>query len=114
MFRDPSKTQRYEDIFIYPFASLHTSVANNSRQTRDPILFNINKTYHNLARLMLSFKITKLSGHTIAVNDNNGIVDGSHSFISKISFNINGGEVYDCNHVNHCTNIRNLIDYTPA
>ena len=62
----------------------------------------------------MSFKITKLTGNNIATNDANGIVSGADKFIKKIGFSINGREVYDCSHANHCTNIINLIDYTPS
>ena len=33
----------------------------------------------------------------IAVNDHNRIVNGSHSFINKLSIIANGREVYSCN-----------------
>lgn len=62
----------------------------------------------------MSFKLTKLTGNNVVVNDNNGIVSGAHSFVKRISFSINGKEVYDCNDANHCVNIKNLIDYTPS
>lgn len=44
----------------------------------------------------MSFKLTKLTGANINVNDNNGIVNGAHSFIKNISFSINGGQLYKC------------------
>ena len=62
----------------------------------------------------MSFKVTKLTGNNIATNDNNGILNGSHSFVKKISFSINGREVYDCKEANQCVNIKTLIDYSPS
>ena len=32
----------------------------------------------------MNFKLTKLNGNNIAANDNNGIVNGAHSFVKKI------------------------------
>lgn len=65
------------------------------------------------AKILISFKLTKLNGNNIAANDNNGILNGAHSFV-KNQFNINGREVYDCDEANHCVHIKNLIDYTPS
>ena len=63
------------------------------------------------ARLSMNFKLTKLDGNPIALTDNNGIVNRSNSFIKKISFSINGREVYQCNHANHVVNIKNLLEF---
>ena len=63
------------------------------------------------ARLSLYFKLTRLNGVEILINDGNGIVNGSSSFIKKISFIINGKEVYRCNYANHVVNIKNLLNY---
>ena len=63
------------------------------------------------ARLSLYFKLTRLNGIRILSNDGNGIVNGSSSFIKKISFSINGKEVYRCNYANHVVNIKNLLNY---
>ena len=63
------------------------------------------------ARLSLYFKLTRLNGIAILSTDRNGIVNGSSSFIKKISFIINGKEVYRCNYANHVVNIKNLLNY---
>ena len=81
------------------------NAANNSYQKRDVIKFFVNKTsldWYN-ARLLMNFKLTALNGKLVRVNDNNGMVNGAHSFIKKISFSINGREVYDCNYANQVT-----------
>ena len=36
------------------------------------------------AKILMSFKLTKLNGNNIAANDNNGIVNGAHSFVKKL------------------------------
>ena len=54
------------------------------------------------------------NGGNIAVNDHNGIVNGSYSFLKHFAIKFNGKKVYDCNDENHAVNITNLLDYSPA
>lgn len=86
-FRRPENYKRYKDIFVYPMQRIETRVANNEYQDGDSYTFIRNKEYSNLdwfnARILMSFKLKKLTGNNIAVNDNNGIVNGAHSFIKK-------------------------------
>ena len=99
-------------FFFYPEQPLDNP-ANNSYQKRDVIKVFVNKTsldWYN-ARLLISFKLTALNGNLVRVNDNNGMVNGAHSFIKKISFSSNGREVYDCNYANQVINIKNLLEY---
>ena len=49
---------------------------------------------------------------TIAVDDHNGIVNGSHSFINNLDVKVNGRKVYDCNDANHAVIIKNLLEYS--
>ena len=53
-------------------------------------------------------------GGNIAVNNHNGIVNGSYSLLKHFDIELNGKKVYDCNDANHAVNIKNLLDYTPA
>ena len=63
----------------------------------------------------MDFKVNKLAdGENIAANDHNGIVNGSNSFIEKLSILANGREVYSCNYANHVENIKNLLEYNPS
>ena len=48
------------------------------------------------------------------IDDHNGIVNGSHSFINNFKVNLNGKKVYDLNDANHCVNIKNLLEYSPS
>lgn len=76
---------RYEEVFFYPEGNLDNP-ANNSYQKRDVIKFLVNKKsldWYN-ARLLISFKLTLLNGNLVRVNDNNGMVNGAHSFIKKL------------------------------
>ena len=66
------------------------------------------------ARLSMYFKLTKLIGRNVIIDDKNGIVDGASSFVKKISFSINGKEIYQCNSANHVVNIKNLIEYNTS
>ena len=50
----------------------------------------------------------------VAVADHNGIVNGSNSFIQKLSIQANGREVYSCNYGNHVVNIKKLLEYNPS
>ena len=103
---------RYEEVFFYPEQPLDNP-ANNSYQKRDVIKFFVHRKsldWYN-ARLLISFKLTALNGNLVRVNDNNGMVNGAHSFKKKISFSINGREVYDCNYANQVINIKNLLEY---
>ena len=63
----------------------------------------------------MDFKVNKLAnGGNIAVDDHNGIVNGSNSFIEKLSILANGREVYSRNYANHVVNIKNLLEYNPS
>ena len=90
--------------------------ANNNYQTRDNFKFVVDREsfdWYN-ARLSLYFKLTKLTGQNGNINDKNGIVNAASSFIKKISFSINGKEIYQCNSVNHVVNIKYLIEYNTS
>ena len=53
------------------------------------------------ARISLDFKVNLLAnGGNIAVNDHNGIVNGSYSFLKHFDIKLNGKKVYDCNNAN--------------
>ena len=43
-----------------------------------------------------------------------GIVNGSNSFIEKLTILANGRDVYSCNYANHVVNIKNLLEYNPS
>ena len=87
--------------------------SNNNYQNRGNFKFVVDGKsldWYN-ARLSLYFKLTKLTGRNVIINDKNGIVNGASSFIRKISFSINGREVYQCNYANHVVNIKNLLEF---
>ena len=64
---------------------------------------------------VLDFKVSLLAnGGNIAINDHNGIVNGSYSFWKHFDIKLNGKKVYDCNEANHAVNIKNLLDYSPS
>ena len=62
----------------------------------------------------MNFKLTKLTGRNVIINDKNGIVNGVSLFVKKISFSINGKEVYQCNSANQVVNIKNLLEYNAS
>ena len=67
------------------------------------------------SRLSINFKVDKLADHA-ALNliDFNGIVNGSNTFIKKLSVTANGRQVYDCDYANHFVNITNWLEYNPS
>ena len=62
----------------------------------------------------MDFKVKTYGPANIAVNDHNGIVNGSNSFIKKLTILANGKEVYSCNEANLVANIKNLLEYNPS
>ena len=107
-FRNPKYLERYEDVVYDLEQSLDTAPANNASQTKTGLRFVADNTgettpfdWYN-ARLSMDFKVNKLAnGANIAVADHNGIVNGSNSFIQKLSIVADGREVYSCNYANH-------------
>ena len=87
--------------------------SNNNFQNRGNLKFVVDGKsldWYN-ARLSMYFELTRKDGFNVTINDKNGIVNEASSFIKKISFSINGREVYECNSANHVVNIKNLLEY---
>ena len=120
-FRNPKYLDRYEDVVYDLEQTLDSAPANDAHQTKTGLRFVADNTgestpfdWYN-ARLSMDFKVNKLAdGGNIAVDDHNGIVNGSNSFIEKLSILANGREVYSCNYANHVVNIKNLLEYNPS
>ena len=121
-FRNPKYLERYEDVIFDLEQGINTAdPANKAAQVRAPNLkFIADNTeeatpfdWYN-ARMSMDFKVTPLAGGNMAVADRNGIVNGSNSFIKKLTILANGKEVYSCNEANHVANIKNLLEYSPS
>ena len=121
-FRNPKYLERYEDVIFDLEQGINTAdPANNAAQVRAPNLkFIADNTgeatpfdWYN-ARFSMDFKVTTLAGGNLAAEDHNGIVNGSNSFIKKLTILANGKEVYSCNEANHVANIKNLLEYPPS
>lgn len=120
-FRNPKYLERYEDVVFDLEEALETAPANNAYQTRTGLRFVADNTgevtpfdWYN-ARLSVDLKVELLTnGGNIAVNDHNGIVNGSITFIEKLSILANGRDVYSCKYANHCVNIKTLLEYNPS
>ena len=52
------------------------------------------------SRISVDLNVQKMNNTNIAVEDRNGIVNGSHSLIKDIDVKLNGRKVYDCNDAN--------------
>ena len=86
---------------------MKTLVADNTGETTPFDWYN--------SRLSIDFKVDKLVDHAaLTLTDHNGIVNGSNTFIKKLSVTANGRQLYDCDYANHCVNIKNLIEYNPS
>ena len=95
-FRD--HVEGYEDL-VFDLEQPLIIPTNNNYQYRGNCKFVVDKTsldWYN-ARLSMDFKLTKLTGNNVIINDKNGIVNDASSFVKKISFSINGREIYQCN-----------------
>ena len=120
-FRDPKYVERYEDVIFDLETALNTTVANNANQKKDCYRFVVDNSgevtpfdWYN-ARISLDFKVNLLAnGGNITVNDHNGIVNGSYSFLKHFGIKLNGKKVYDCNDANYAVNIKNLLEYSPS
>lgn len=94
--------------------------ANGASQEKTGYRFNVDTTNSTNpldwwgAQIEMDFKVQKMDGTAIAVNDHNGIVNGSHSFIKRLQINMERKELYTCDHVDHSVNIKNLLEYDPA
>ena len=101
-----------EDL-VFDLAQPLIIPSNNNYQNRGNFKFVVDGKsldWYN-AGLSMYFKLTKINGGNVNINDKNGIVNGASSFIKKISFSINGREVYECNSANHVVNIKNLLEF---
>ena len=120
-FRTPRYLERYEDVVFDLENRLEINPINTQHQSRDGLKIvadNSGETtlfdWYN-ARLSVNFKINELADDSaIALGDNIGTVNGSNTLIRKIQVRAEGVQVYDCNYVNHCVNIKNLLEYNPS
>ena len=121
-FRNPKYLERYEDVVFNLEQALDVLPANNAHQNKTGHRFIADNTgeatpfdWYN-ARLSVDFKVNQLAaGADIdADGDNMGIVNGSSSFIEKLTILANGRDVYSCNYANHVVNITNLLEYNPS
>ena len=118
-FTNPKYLERYEDVFFELETPLNTTApANNASQKKIGYRFVVDNTgevtpfdWYN-ARISMTFKVQTMANGTIAVDDHNGIVNRSHSFINNFDLKLNGRKVYDCNNANHAVNIKNPLEYS--
>ena len=119
-FRNPEYLERYEDV-VFDLERELAAPANNNEQLKEGYKFIADNTgeatpfdWYN-ARFSVDFKVQLLNGTNF--NNNNpqaGIVNGSSSFIKKLTITANGRDVYSCNYANHVVNIKNLLEYNPS
>ena len=117
-FRNPKYLERYEDV-VFDLGISLPAAAVDQPQKRENLRFIVDNTgevtpldWYN-ARVSLDFKVVKNDNTAIALDDGNGIVNGSFSLIKHLEVKTNGKKVYDCDNANHCVNIKNLLEYTP-
>ena len=121
-FRNPKYLERYEDVVFDLEQALDILPANNAHQNKTGLRFVADNTgeatpfdWYN-ARFSVDFKVNQLANgaNLDADGDNMGIVNGSSSFIEKLTILANGRDVYSCNYANHVVNIKNLLEYNPS
>ena len=120
-FRNPKYLDRYEDV-VFDLEQALATPGNGAHQTKTEHRFIADNTgeatpfdWYN-ARFSVDFKVNQLAaGANIdADGDQMGIVNGSSSFIEKLTILANGRDVYSCNYANHVVNIKNLLEYNPS
>ena len=120
-FRNPEYLERYEDV-VFDLEQALAEPGNGAHQTKTGHRFISDNTgeatpfdWYN-ARFSVDFKVNQLAnGANIdADGDEMGIVNGSSSFIEKLTILANGRDVYSCNYANHVVNIKNLLEYNPS
>ena len=139
--RNPIYLERYEDVVFDLEQPLNIAPANNTVQIRNNLKFIADNSgeatpfdWYN-ARIAMDFKVEQHDGTDFViganVNDDSilvanraqittyeadqmGIVNGSNSFISRLSVLANGKELYQCNYANHSVNIKNLLEYNKS
>ena len=120
-FRNSKYLEREEDVIFELETPLNTgNPGNNRSQKKDGYRFVIDNSGELTpfdwfkSRLSVGFKVQKMDNTDIALNDHNGIVNGSHSLINNFDIKLNGRKVYDCNDANHSVNNNNLLEYSPS
>ena len=120
-FRNPKYLERYGDVVFDLERPLDINPNDGLYQKREVMKIVADSTgettpfdWYN-SRLSIDFKVDKLVDHAaLTLTDHNGIVDGSNTFIKKLSVTANGRQVYDCDYANHCVNIKSLLEYNPS
>ena len=120
-FRNPKYLERYEDVIFDLEQPLVTAdPANNAAQVRAPNLKFIADRekatpvdWYN-ARMSMDFKVTPLAGGDLTLTDHNGIVNGSNSFIKKLTILANGKEVVVVMKQIMLQIIKNLLEYNSS
>ena len=122
-FRNPEYLERYEDV-VFDLEQALATPGNAAHQTKVGHRFVADNTgeatpfdWYN-ARFSVDFKVNQLAaGANLDADgaaDQMGIVNGSSSFIEKLTILANGRDVYSCNYANHVVNIKNLLEYNPS
>ena len=120
-FRNPKYLERYEDVVFdleQPLDINPNDAHYQKREVTKIVADNTGETtpfdWYN-SKLSIDFKVDKLVDHAaLTLTDHNVIVNGSNTFIKKLSVTANGRQVYDCDYANHSVNINNLLEYNPS
>ena len=120
-FRNPQYLSNYEDVVFETERPLAVNPNNVDKQERTSIKIvadnggEVNPFDWYNTRFSVNFKVNKLADNSaIAVDDVNGIVNGSNILIKRLSVTANGTPVYDCKYANHFVKIKNLLEYNPS
>ena len=123
-YRNSKLVERYEDIVFELDTPLISNIANNANQKKNGYRFIVDNAgesapldwYHARFNVDINLEVLADGGDIDpATHDGNnmqGVVNSSHSLIRKLNVKMNGIDVYDCDDVNHATNIKNLLEYS--
>ena len=102
-FRNPQYLSNYEDVVFETEQPLAVNPNNVDKQERTSIKIvadnggEVNPFDWYNTRFSVNFKVNKLADNSaIAVDDVNGIVNGSNTLIKRLSVTANGTPVCDC------------------
>ena len=139
--RNPKYLERYEDVVFDLENPINIDPGPNIFQVRNNLKFIADNSgevtpfdWYN-SRIAMDFKVEQHDGTDFVIGDHvnddsilaanraqitnyeadqMGIVNGSNSFISRLSVLANGKELYQCNYANHSVNIKNLLEYNKS
>lgn len=116
--RSSDYCRRYEFV-SYDLQTPITLPGNNQSQKKDGYRFIVDSSSDDSvldwfnSYIEMTFKVSKAADNTnFVAADNVATVNGAHSFIQQLRVKFNSLNVLDSPNINHCVNVKNLVDYS--